>query len=161
MNTDQRAVADAVRDQLKDDYPPEALDWVDTVDWDGPVDVPVSEIDTSNRSNWIASYEPEKVARFIDAIESGDPNKPIVLYRTPDGAIHIADGHHRFLAAEQMGTPAVSSYVAQVESVDGPWRDMHEQQNSGPSIKDDLEIAPPSTRSGYGVGKWADKFLAH
>ena len=98
MNTDQRAVADAVRDQLKDDYPPEALDWVDTVDWDGPVDVPVSEIDTSNRSNWIASYEPEKVARFIDAIESGDPNKPIVLYRTP----------------------AVSSYVAQVESVDGP-----------------------------------------
>ena len=44
----------------------------------------------------------------------------------------IVDGHHRALAYEELGQPAIA-YVVHVTAVSGPWDEMHDSQKSGPS----------------------------
>lgn len=47
-------------------------------------------------------YVPKKLQKFMDAIKKGETwmwEKPVVLLRDREGALHIIDGHHRALAA--------------------------------------------------------------
>jgi hypothetical protein len=40
----------------------------------------------------------------------------------------IADGHHRFLAAEAEGEPSVWAYVGRVDARTSDWDEMHASQ---------------------------------
>lgn len=113
--------------QLAVDYPPDALEWIREVDWEGPVDVPLDEIDFSNKKSWRAWKEMGKVKRFAKRIDGGW-KKPIVLIDRPGKrTLMIADGHHRALSYMKLQQPA-RAYVAHVPSLDGPWDWLHDSQ---------------------------------
>ena len=119
--------AEAVYAQLLDDYPESALPWVRAAHWDGPMAVPLDQIDFSNRATWRATNEPEKVKQFAKKIKKGK-FKPIVLvYEPKNPHAIVVDGHHRALAYELLGRPAIA-YVARVGSTTGPWDQMHSSQ---------------------------------
>ncbi|HSB57963.1 MAG TPA: ParB N-terminal domain-containing protein, partial [Methyloceanibacter sp.] len=122
--------AEAVYEQLIADFPPEAIEWAKSARWEGPVDVPLGQIDFSNRAAWGASGEPDKVATFADKISSGKM-KPLVLVRVlGKKKLMIADGHHRALAYQRLGKPA-RAFIATVDAKSGPWDEMHAAQRSG------------------------------
>ena len=156
---DQKDIRDTIPavDRVKVDgdgeFPPEAIAWVDSVPWRGPELVPLDSIDQTNKGNWVASHEPEKVAGFVDSLERDGELRPVVLYETPDGMTHIADGHHRVLAYEQAGQD-VLAFVAEVPTDDGPWADMHSQQN----VDDGPASGPgPGSRPGASMSSWAKR----
>lgn len=123
------AVAAAVRAQLGEDFPPDALDWVtgDQVTWTGPQLVPVSDVDFSDAGDWAAAHQPDRVAKFAKRLRKGKAVKPAVLIKVPDGRVIVADGHHRALAAQQTGRP-VLGYVGRVSKQTGPWDSLHSSQ---------------------------------
>lgn len=127
---DDRVVATEVFDQLLDDYPRNSLGWVLAARWKGPEPVPLDEIDFSHRDSWRASHEP--IEPYIDRISRGRM-KPVILVKTPGNPKYvIVDGHHRTLAYERLGRPAVG-YVATVHSDYGPWIELHAAQKKGSS----------------------------
>src|SRR5271169_174048 len=106
-------IAETVYDQLSDDYGKRYIGWVKAANWEGPTDVPLDEIDTSNRRNWQATEDLGHVDDFLKQVKDGSV-KPIILVNTAnDDKMMIADGHHRFLAAEKLNMP-VKAYVATV-----------------------------------------------
>jgi hypothetical protein len=118
-----------VVDQLREDYPDRALDWLDDYDWTLK-DVPLSQIDFSNSANWQAAKEPDKVALFAKKISKGKM-KPVLLVRPKgDDKYIVVDGHHRSMAAQRLGIP-VRAWTADVPSKTGPWDEMHAQQFHG------------------------------
>jgi hypothetical protein len=120
-------ITESVYEQLAEDFPAEAIQWVRAAHWEGPVEVPIDQIDFSNVDKWKASKEPEQVQVFVEKIQSGD-RKPIILVNEPNNErLIITDGHHRALAYKQLGLPAVA-YVAKVGSVNGAWDEMHDDQ---------------------------------
>lgn len=122
--------AGAVFSQLLDDYPAKKLGWVLAGHWDGPVEIPTSQIDSSNRNTWRASHE--SIDPYVERIESGR-RKPMILVKTPNkDAYDIVDGHHRFLAYEKLGEPALA-YSAEVHTDEGPWDELHASQKKGSS----------------------------
>lgn len=126
-------VAQQVYDQLKADFPDEAIKWVLSAKWHGPALLPLSQIDFSNEANWQASKDQDKVGQFADLITDGKVNKPIVLVNTPDNKkMIVTDGHHRAKAYKQAGKPALA-YWADVDAASGPWDQMHASQKTGPS----------------------------
>lgn len=128
---DSRSTAEQVVEQLSQDYPADATDWVSRFDWHLR-SVPLDQIDFSNVDSWRAAKEPEKVAKFARKIAKGKLT-PAVLVRTPGSAKYIViDGHHRSLAARQLGR-SVTAWVAKVDAKTGPWDEMHGQQVHGPS----------------------------
>jgi hypothetical protein len=93
---------DKVYHQMLPDFPGIAIQWVKHCSWEGPRSVPLNSIDTSNRQNWVASHEPEKVKIHQDLIKQG-VSKPIILARLPGhDKLFIVDAHHRFLAYEAL-----------------------------------------------------------
>jgi hypothetical protein len=122
-------VAAAVRAQLAEDFPPDALGWVTdgTVTWTGPQLVPLSEVDFSDAGDWAAAHQPDRVAKFAKRLRKGKTVKPAVLIRVPDGRLVVADGHHRALAAQQTGRP-VLAYVGRTTKQTGPWDSLHSSQ---------------------------------
>lgn len=142
---DSDSTADRVRAQLADDYPPDAMAWIDGAHWSGPESVPTADIDYSDAKQWQASSEPDKVARFTRKIRAGKL-KPIILVNTPDDRRYIIiDGHHRALAYRQLGVPAMA-YIGTVPTTAGPWDEMHASQR----VSDD-----PDSTAGSGTGKSA------
>jgi hypothetical protein len=123
------AVAAAVRAQLADDFPPDALGWVDDGDvtWTGPQLVPVSDIDFSDAGDWAAAHQPDRVAKFAKKISKHKQVKPAVLVKLPDGRLIVADGHHRTLAYQQAGRP-VLAYIGRTTKQTGPWDHLHSSQ---------------------------------
>lgn len=120
-------VTESVYSQLAEDFPPESIAWVRAARWEGPIDVPLDEIDFANMDNWAASDDPERVQFFVERIQSGN-RKPIILVNEPNNErLIVVDGHHRALAYKQLGLPA-QAYVAHVTSVNGPWDLMHNAQ---------------------------------
>jgi uncharacterized protein len=133
---DADPVAESVYQQLLEDYPPSALQWVRSARWSGPADVPLDDIDFREMSTWRAAKEPERVARFKEKIEEGK-KKPIVLVRKPDGdEMFVADGHHRATAYYQLEQPA-RAFIADVDEDAGPWDEMHSSQQTRRSDQDD------------------------
>jgi len=98
--------------------------------WRGPKVVPFDEIDMSGRAKWTATAEPDRVAHFVRTVQGGGELKPSVFVQTPDGVHHVADGHHRVLADEQLGRDPIG-FVLDVPTKEGPWMDMHNAQKGG------------------------------
>ena len=127
------STAGAVYAQLAKNFPADALTWVKSADWEGPVAVPVADVDTSNRDSWAASSDQGRVAnlqrKLVRRKAEGRHPKPVVLVRTPGADKDIiADGHHHFLAAEGAGEATVWAYVGRVSERTGPWDEMHSSQ---------------------------------
>lgn len=126
----------AVFDQLSEDYPAKALGWVLAAHWAGPVEVPITDIDTSTSDRWRATEElkadPDALKKYKKKLEAGDI-KPIVLVKTPGNSKYvIVDGHHRTLANEQLKKNPVA-YIAETHTDHGPWDDLHNLQKKGSS----------------------------
>lgn len=123
------AAVDDVHDIMLEDFPEEAISWVHSAPWRGPVSVALSKIDYSNRAKWHASKpgEQERVDKFKDALDKGEA-KPIILVQTPSGKAIIVDGHHRALAAYQRGDKTIKAYISKVTKNRGPWDDTHSKQ---------------------------------
>jgi len=121
--------------QLAPDFPPSAIRWVKSAEWSGPGQVSIASIDTSDRDHWNASREPGVVAakrrKLRKKLAKGEKPKPVILVRRPDGKLLIADGHHRFLAAEAEGLTSVWAYVGTVDEQDGPWNQMAMSEDRG------------------------------
>jgi hypothetical protein len=111
------------------------------MEWCGPKIVPIHTVDTRDRETWTATKEPDRVAHFVATLQAGGKLQPMVLVETPDGVHHIPDGHHRFLAYEQVGQDPVAyvGYVPTFQPGD-PWYDMHAQQVSGASRLEDADL---------------------
>lgn len=106
-----KGVAKRVYSQLLPDFPAPSLEFVKRATWIGPVEVPLSEIDTEHRSTWKASHEPDKVKKHQELIKEGK-SQPVILAKIPgNDKLVILDAHHRFLAYEAMGKNPVA-YVA-------------------------------------------------
>lgn len=123
-------VASSVMKQLKPDYDKKLLQWIPAAHWI-QMDVPMDQIDDSNRDKWEASKDQSKVDSMSEAMKDGW-SKPIVLVNEPNAnKLQLTDGHHRFLASEQNGEKTINAYVAYVGGVDGPWQEMHDLQKEG------------------------------
>jgi len=121
----------AVYDQLLEDFPKDAARWVLHLKWDGPRDVPIADVDYSNKGSWHASKDPDHVALMVKKIKAGK-KKPVVLVKKPGKKkLMVVDGHHRALAYLQLDEP-LRAYVAKVPG-DGPWDEMHAAQTHGKS----------------------------
>jgi HK97 family phage portal protein len=119
---------DAVYSQLTDDFPPDAIAWVKDSAWTGPGRVPLGDIDTSDRSQWDASRpqdkpKVEKLRKKLRAkLARGARPKPVILIKWPGAAKWvIADGHHRFVAAEAEKQAWVWAYTGHVPQEHGDW----------------------------------------
>ena len=132
------ATAQAVYEQLSENFPPEAIDWVKGLHWTGPVSVPLENIDFSNQDTWAATSEPGRVDKTVRKIRAGKPVKPAVLIERPGhDTLMVADGHHRAEAAQRAGVP-LRAYVAHPKAALGPWDEMHSSQQvekaGGPAV---------------------------
>lgn len=115
-----------VLQQLSRDYPPEAMAWAHHADWSGPVTLPCDHFEPDMK--WLDLASPQHVADFIEKIQSGKKLKPVIAVKTPESKKpKLIDGHHRYLADEQMHEP-VRAYIATVDTEHGPWETMHDYQ---------------------------------
>jgi hypothetical protein len=90
--------------------------------------VPLDQVDMSDKDQWDASSEPDKVAKIARkmrrALKKGQHPRAVVLIRWPGSDKDVVvDGHHHVLAAEQDGQHFIWAYVGHVDSEDGPWLD--------------------------------------
>ena len=119
-------------EQMLEDYPPDAIQWMHDAHWEGPTRVPAASVDFSDDAEWQASHEREKVERFKKKIKKklgkGKPIKPVVLIKTPkNDKFTVIDGHHRSLAYKELGEPLVA-WVGHVDREKGPWLETHSSQ---------------------------------
>ena len=130
--------AQAVFDLLSEDYPKNRLDWILSGHWEGPLEVPLEDIDFANADSWRASHEDvtpycKRIQKAIDTNGKEGNRKPAVLVKTPGNPKYIiVDGHHRTLASKQLGIPLLA-FVSHVHVEDGPWMSLHSAQKSGSS----------------------------
>lgn len=151
LGTGSATVREAVRRQLLEDFPPEAIAWIDQATWEGPEEVPLDRVDFSNKSTWAASHEPEQVEKFKRLISKGK-RKPVILVKKPgDEKMKITDGHHRSLGYEALDQP-LFAYVATVPRRDGPWDQMHASQERGPSGRPSGPMARTFARARASLG---------
>ena len=116
--------ASGVYAQMAKAFPASAISWVkDKATWSGPQQVPLDQVDMSDKDQWDASREPGKVARIARKMRRGKkPSRPAVLVRWPGSDKDVAvDGHHHILAAQQAGQHFIWAYVGHVDSEKGPW----------------------------------------
>jgi phage-related protein (TIGR01555 family) len=145
-HADQNATAVAVWQQLRPDYPEEAIAWVLDYEWAGPEDIPLKSIDDSGAAKWAASREPISVAFHTIKIGEGT-KKPIVLVRVEGEKLeNVADGHHRFLAYKTLGQP-VSAYCVVVPKSEKRWQPMHDAQGTGSQQKS-AQVGPVESADG-------------
>ncbi len=121
-------ITQSVYEQLEEDYGKRYLGWIKAAEWSGPIDVPLEEVSTANRRNWEAMQDLDHVKDFLSQVKDGSV-KPIILVNEPNNdKMMIADGHHRFLAAEKLNV-LVKAYIATVGGVGGDWVKMHDYEN--------------------------------
>lgn len=122
--------------QLLADFPAIALQWILRNEIVGPMEVPLNEIDWSDRANWVASSEPKKVQLHIKLIKQG-VSKPILLVKIPNKKLlFISEGHHRALGYEALNKP-INAYIVLINSDDIEQAvQMHSKQLTGKSRLD-------------------------
>lgn len=143
-NRPAKKVVDAVYDQLSEDYPAKALTWVHSMKWQGPKNVPLSQIDFEGDSDFlIAETQPEKVNLFRRRIKAsekkGEQIKPVIVIKRPSKKALAPDGHHRTLAYKELNKP-VYAWVGSASSNRGPWIKLHDKQfkpDTGPQREGD------------------------
>lgn len=136
------SAAEQVFRQESEDFPAQAVSWIKSpkIRWEGPAQIPLSEIDFGNKKKWRASGHPQKVAKFKRMIKAGD-RKPVVLVKAPGQRKYkVTDGHHRALAYLELGWD-VRAYVGHVPSITGPWDKMHAMQRASQPKKLNLAVA--------------------
>lgn len=131
-SADSLGAREHVYQQMLAKFPAKSIEWVRTVRWSGPSEVPLGDIDQEDRASWQASHNPHKVEDERQKERAGTA-KPIVLVQEPGGRKVIVDGHHRFLGAQEDGNPTILAWTASVPSADGPWAETHSSQLGGPS----------------------------
>jgi hypothetical protein len=112
--------------QMAKSFPASAISWVKGATWQGPQQVPLDQVDMSDKAQWDASREPGKVAKIAAKMKrkagKGQQPKPAVLVRWPGSQKDVpVDGHHHILAAQQNGEHFIWAYVGHVDSERGPW----------------------------------------
>jgi hypothetical protein len=134
LQTGQHIDPQIVYDQLKGDYDDKYIQFVMSVPWMGPVSIPLSSIDFSNKDNWEASDRTKKVEQFADMIGNEGFAKPIIVVNemSNNGKMVILDGHTRALAYLELNKPVVA-YVGQVGKVTKEMTAMHSMQAQGES----------------------------
>jgi HK97 family phage portal protein len=119
----------AVYAQLARNFGPSAIAWVKKADWSAAKMIPLDQVDTSDRSQWDASSEPDQLKqarkKLRRKLAAGQQPKPAVLVKVPGSAKYvIADGHHRFLAALAEGQESFRAYAGKVDAKHGDWETM-------------------------------------
>lgn len=115
-----------VYDYLKENYPPDTLDWAKGVEW-VERDVPLATIDMLRRPG---GRNMTKVRNIAREVAGGKKMDPVVLVDTPKGR-KIADGYHRTLGFQHAGKKTIRAYIAKTDAVDGPWNtDMHAKKKN-------------------------------
>lgn len=115
-----------VHKYLKQNYPEDCLEWVPKVDWKDQK-VSLSKIQMARRPG--GAREMDKVKGIAEAVKQGKPMESVVLVKTPDGKIKIADGYHRTLGHDHAGKKTIKSVIAEVSDNKGPWdKEMHEKK---------------------------------
>lgn len=140
-----QSVADRVMAQLKGDYPPGALSWVDALKWSGPVQVPLAQIDRK-AGDWSAADDTRKVEAFRKRIAAGW-RKPVVAIRRPGTPLlYLTDGHTRASACAALGQP-VTAYVGTSAAAHGGWESTHHKQlaNDGDALEMSAQTGTLST----------------
>jgi hypothetical protein len=126
-------IAKTVYDQLSQDYDTSLLDWVKAAHWEGPLQVSLQDIDQSNRPNWKAKDDDDKVNEMQEKMQE-NWSKPIILVNEPNASkLVLVDGRHRLLATDGLGQDTIAAFVAYVGTVGGPWDDMHDMQDQDAS----------------------------
>lgn len=98
--------AAAVRAQLEENFPDQALQWLNEATWSGPADVPLKAVDFHDMKTWSAYREPDRVAHFERIIQQGEDFNPVVLIKVPGHRKYrVVDGHHRAMAFRRLGLP--------------------------------------------------------
>ncbi len=132
-----------VRNFLNQYYPPEVTDWVKHGNWTFSKSVPLSDIEMGRRPG---GRDPKKVEGIAARIKAGEQMKPVVLVRTSEGKLKIADGFHRTLGAAHAGLASLPAYIGSGMGDHGPWdREIHDaKQNTG-------AWTPRTTTGGAGI----------
>lgn len=125
-----------VYEYLKQNYPPDCLEWSKLVDWKLTERVPLEKIKMSRRPG--GAREQDKVKGIAQAVKDNKPMEPVVLVRLPNGDIKIADGFHRTLGFKHADKKTIHAWVADVPEDKGPWdKEMHEKKlNVGKKASD-------------------------
>jgi len=114
--------------QVADDFPPHATEWIRNIPWDGPVRVPLSSVDYSNKEHWKAWGDDEKIEKFKKKIRQGWHKEVILVDRPGARTMMVVDGHHRALAYRDLNKPIVA-YVGHAPALKGAWDEFHSSQN--------------------------------
>lgn len=124
----KKDAAAKVFEAVAKDYPPAAMAWVHDTDWSGPVDVPLNHLDMSDLGEY--GNNQDSIDHFKKEIQDKGHTKPVILVKTPSASkLAIIDGHTRVTAYSQLDEP-VRAYIGTVDSDEGPWDTMHDQQYS-------------------------------
>jgi hypothetical protein len=127
-----QSIADKVKAQLAGDYPPGALDWCSDLAWQGPVRVPLAQVDrTAGKADWdAAAADKAKIQGMAKRIRAGWA-KPVVLVRAKGAArLFAVDGHSRLLACGSIGQP-VTAWIGTAQTATGGWQSAHARQLAG------------------------------
>lgn len=127
--TQKSSITDEVYDLMSKNFPPEALEWVHSAEWIGPVHVPLDDINFDDQDSWAASHQLDHVKMFEEQIRAGNPPSPgIGITRPGHDRVRIVDGHHRTMAYQRLGLPSLL-YVGKVkDSDDMRWSETHSYQ---------------------------------
>ena len=113
--------------QLKKSFDKKDMGWIKDTKWNGPIDVPLDQVNFSTKKTWKAYREPELVQSKVRKIENGK-KKPVILIDAPkDDKFFIIDGHHRAMAYEKLNKPMIA-FVGKVNKEKGPWDTFHTKQ---------------------------------
>lgn len=115
-----------VHKYLSETYPKETLEWVNEAEWKKEK-VPLEEIKMDRRPG--GAREQDKVKNIAKAFKNGEKMEPVVLVRTPEGKLKVADGYHRTLGCKHAEEGGIDSWVGTIDVNEGPWdKEMHEKK---------------------------------
>lgn len=143
--------AQKVKTALSAAYPQHVLNWVDDADWEGPIDVPLDNIDMARRPGGRDQGKVKAIAQAIVDDPNGPAAAPVMLVKTPDSTeLAVADGYHRLLANKRLGRISVKAFVATVDENSGPWdTQMHDAKLNrmveDAEVIEDEEVRAPSS----------------
>jgi hypothetical protein len=143
----QKKKNEEVHEYLKQNYPEDCLEWAKDCDWKDKT-VSLAKIQMARRPG--GAREMDKVKGIAEAVKQGKPMERVVLVKTPDGKVKIADGYHRTLGHDHAGKKTIEAVIAEVKEHKGPWdKEMHEKKlNKGPQPQLDKEA---SLLAGLGI----------